>query len=300
LSPDLPTPQQTRENYLLRLFLLENLLTYVDLRRSYVEYLAGRADGAADQRTTARRLDATCHAWTLCDNLLSIYETLKEKINITQESQRRAIQSRVGSRTITPKIRFHKAIWLYHLLTKLPDDVFERADVDRSHAEPILNRLIERSCATLQEQYAAIATYHRKYRDIASAYKHGRAVFPLRVTFETQPTGTSRLNVHADHGVATVFQRNPDGTETVTEFTPDEESETDLQGILRIATEQLPRLRTYVGSMRTSCEAYIKWLEAGQPQGVGPGPTFCFFAEPYTPEEEALMQALRREARAST
>ncbi len=300
MSPDLPTPQQARENYLLRLYLLENLLAYVDLRRSYVEYLAGRAAGPIDQRTAARRLDATCHAWTLCDNLLSIYETLAGKINITQESQRRAIQTRVGSRT-TPKIRFHKAIWLYHLLTKLPDDVFERAGVDRSHAEPILNRLIERSCATLQDQYATIATYHRKYRDIASAYKHGRALFPLRVSFETdQATGQSRLNLHVDHNVVTALQRNADATETATTFLPDPESEQDLKGILRIAAEQLPRLRTYLASMKNSCEAYIKWLEAGKPRGVGPGPTFCFFAEDYTPEEEALIQALRRKATAST
>src|SRR5262249_4695242 len=157
--------------------------------------------------------------------------------------------------------------------------------------------LIERSCATLQGQYATIATYHRKYRDIASAYKHGRALFPIRVTFEAdEATGQSRLNLHVDHTVVTALQRNPDNTETATTFMPDEESERDINGVLRIAAEQLPRLRTYVASIKKSCEAYIEWLEAGMPQGVGPGPTFCFFAEPYNPEEEALMQALRRRA----
>lgn len=300
-EPKPPTAQQARENWLLRLFLLENLLTYIELRRAFVDHLARRAAGAADRRTAARRLDAACHAWTLCDNLLSVYETLAGKINITQESQRRAIQMRVSGRTTTPNVRFHKTIWLYHQLTKLPDEVFHRSQIDRTHAEAILNQLIERSCTTLRDHYATIANYHRKYRDIARAYKHGRALFPLQVTFETdQASGQSRLNAHVDHNVVTAFQRNADGTETVTTLTPDEESDQDVDGVLRIAAEQLPRLRAYIASFRTSCEAYIGWLEGSQPDPIGPGPTFCFFAEPYSPEEEGVMQALRSKRTSST
>jgi hypothetical protein len=299
-EPKPPTPQQAREHWLLRLLLLENLLLHVDLRRSYVPYLARRATATADERTTERHLDAIAQGWTLADNLLSVYETLGNKINITKQSQRRAIQTRVGSRTTTPKIRFHKRIWLYHLLTKLSDEVFQRAGVRRNHAESLLNQLIERSCATLQGHYETVATYHRKYRDIARAYKHGRALFPLTVTFATDSgTGYPRLNAHVDHTVVTAFQRNPDGTETATMFQPDEESEHDLQGVLQIAESQLPRLRAYVASIRKSCETFIGWLEGTSTDPLSRGPIFCFFAEPYTPAEEALLQALGRTETAS-
>jgi hypothetical protein len=275
------------------MLLLKNLLLTVNARYAYGTFLHERATTISDRYTTARWLDVVCHTWTLADNLLSIYETLANKINIAQESQRQQIQARLGGRTSTPRLRFHKTVWLYSILTMIPDDALMRAGIDPTNAKRILDTLIKRSLTRLQADFETIATYHKTYAGIAASYKHGRATYPLTITLtDLDPDGIRHLNLEHDASRISILQPKRDGAITISELTIDQATRDDVDRVRRVAANQLPRLLTFAIETAATTIEWIKRLDAGDLTGRMPGFRFSFFAEPYTPEEEDVITRL--------
>jgi hypothetical protein len=196
-----PPPGAVREDWLLKTLLGRGLLRAMSLRLKYTRELSSRTSLIVARHREDAYLDLICSAWTLVENLLAAYEAVVNRLEIKGASDRVKIQSRVGGRTAPPKIKFHKSIWFYRSLVEIPDQEFLARGLDPRKAHRTLEVLIKRSCAFLQQDYKRIREFRERYEPFATAYKHGRAVFHLRLSGQS----TDEFTLRHDDKVLTVF-----------------------------------------------------------------------------------------------
>ena len=286
---DTPASYAVRGSWLLKALLARGLLRVMLLRLRYVRALSSRANLVVVRQRADAFLDLICNAWTLVENLLGAYEAVANKLEIKGASDRVDIQSRVGGRTTPPGIRFHKSLWFYRSLLETPDEEFLTRGLDPPKSRKTLEGLIGRSCALLQQYYQRLREFHERYEPFATAYKHGRAVFHLRLNRKS----ADEFTLSNDDKVLTVFEIDEkNGTETVVELEIDDEAETDCHDVLEILEDQIPRLKSFFDSVVDASRGYAEWLEMGQPEGGRMTVDLNFFVD-YTPEEGALLASLR-------
>jgi hypothetical protein len=286
---DTPAPAAVREDWLLKALLFRGLLRVMSLRVKYARDLSVRVSLAPGRHKADAFLDLVCSLWTLVENLLAAYEAVVNKLDIKGATDRLNVQSRVGGRTAPPGIRFHKSIWFYRSLLSAPDEEFLQRRLDPQVCRRILRRLIERSCTFLQNDYQRLREFRERYEPFATAYKHGRAVFHLRLTEKS----TDEFTLSHDDEVLTAFELDQEkGTETVVQLTVDEDVEAECGDVLGILEDQIPRLRSFVDSLADATKGLAEWLEEGRPEGGRTTIVLNFFVD-YTPEEAALLASLR-------
>lgn len=286
---DIPAPGAVREDWLLKTLLVRGLLRVMSLRLNYIRGLNSRAYLVVARHREAVFLDLLCSVWTLVENLLAAYEAVVNKLEIKGASDRINVQSRVGGRTTPPGVRFHKSIWFYRSILETPDQEFLARGLDPQKSRRTLEGLIERSCAFLQQDYQRLREFRERYEPFATAYKHGRAVFHLRLAEQSAAEFTLS---HHDKALTVFDIDEKSGTETVVELEVDDEAEADCRGALEILENQIPRLKSYFDSLVEACKGYAEWLEEGQPEGQRTTVYLNFFVD-FTPEEAALLASLK-------
>jgi len=287
-SAETPSPQSVRASWLPKVLLARGLFRVQVHRLMFVRALLARVDSVEPKLRGPALLDVTYQTWNLVDNLLAGYEAISDQLKITDSRDRKNIQARVGGRTSTPGVGFHKGIW-YRGVLATPDEEFVRRGLDPGTSRQILQEVVQRSCDYLKGSYETLRSFHSKYRAIATAYKHGRALFPVQLS-EVSP---GKFTWKGSENVFTVFRGIGDNSETLVELQTDGDLKTDFGAVLTILANQIPRLAEFFDSMVEACKGYAEWLEDGESAFETVPVTLNFFAEPYSPQEAELLEKLR-------
>lgn len=290
-SDELYTPEQVRGNLLPRMFLARSLARHMAqrLKHAHVQEAYAR-DAVAPERVHAW-LAAVATAWLLIENTLKLYETIAAQVDTRSEEGRISLQSRfMRERDLDEDVTFHSRLWLFQQLDAVPDDAFTTAGIDVTTGRAHLHNMVERSKTYLKTSDDQMRDYYRKYRLIANAFKHGRALFAFRPVM-TQ-TGFS---LQASDTVVSALVQKKLGrgrpTRFVT-FTADDEVIGDVTTILGLLDVQVPRFVTFFESFTSGAIDYLAYLEGNPPEAL-PVMQFSLFGDPYSDDEARVLAALR-------
>ncbi|MDQ6891108.1 MAG: hypothetical protein M3167_00300 [Acidobacteriota bacterium] len=237
--------------------------------------------------TPALHLELLSRTWTLVDNLFSVYEAQAQLVNILDRQARIALAAAALKRGPTPPTEYFERIWAYNMLTEaLTAGAFRPQGVTVDEYRALLTPLLARSTTELQRRFQQQHAFLTTYRDIVMAYRHGRAVFPIKLTLD----GTT-LHLERSTDTFTVFRGN-----TVTQLTMDDAYHEELARIRDLTARDLANLTALYDATRTMLESYLQYLEhPGDHRYEGPRP-WILFTDPTTAAEERVASAYHRGA----
>jgi hypothetical protein len=289
-SDELYTPEQVRGNLLPRMFLARSLVRHMAqrLKHAHVQEAYARASTAPERVHAWLATVAT--TWLLIENTLKLYETFAAQVDTRSESQRISLQSQfMREHDSDEDVTFHGRVWLFQQLDAVGDDVFTTAGIDAMAGRALLRNMVARSQEYLRASDEQMRDFYRKYRLIANAFKHGRALFAF-VPVVTE-TGFS---LRASETAVSAFIQKKFGrgrpTRFVT-FTADDEVIGDVTGILSLLDVQVSRFVTFFESFTAGAIDYLAYLEGNPPETL-PMMHFSLFADPYSEDEAAVLTAL--------
>jgi len=290
------TPQNVRDNVLPRVFLVRSLTSRLLLRLRRAEQLAARARADTSDERIFAWMAALSLTWTLVENTLKLYETLAEQIDTREEGKRRSLDSRfLRDRTGDEQLTFHSRVWMFPMFDVIPDTAFSNLGVDAEQARVLIANMIERSVAYLVVSEASMRSFYRKYKEPMTAYKHGRALFAFEANFKTTGSGEVSGSLTATNAAVTALVSEKPGkgppTRLVT-VVADADLMNDVASVFHLLAVQLPRLHEFFAASAEASLQFLAFLEKS-PDARMPTMPFSFLADPYTPEEEALLVAIR-------
>jgi len=229
--------------------------------------------------------------WTLIENTLKLYETIVSHIDTKTEEGRISLQTRfMRERDPDEEVTFHARAWLFQVFDHVDGQAFTDAGIEVEEGREHLRHMIERSVAYLRQSETTLRSFYRRYRVIANAWKHGRALFSF-APYETK----SQFGVNAsDTAITALLAKKPGRgwpTRLVT-FVADEEALNDVDTALSLLDVQIPRFELLMGGFAASAIAYLDYLE-GHPPPFKPKLEFSLFADPYSPREAEVLAAIR-------
>ena len=290
-SDELYTPEQVRANVLPRMFLARSLVRHMAQRLKHAHVQEEYARAAAAPERVHAWLATVATTWLLIENTLKLYETFAAQVDTRSEDQRISLQSKfMRERDADEDVTFHGRLWLFQQLDALADDVFTTAGIDAMAGRAHLRTMVARSQEYLRASDEQMRDYYRKYRLIANAFKHGRALFAF-VPVVTE-TGFS---LKASETAVTALVQKKFGRGRPTRFitfTADDEVIGDVTSILSLLDVQVPKFVTFFESFTAAAIDYLAYLEGSPPETL-PVMHFSLFADPYSEDEAAVLAALR-------
>lgn len=295
LDQSTPTLEEVRDSYLGRSFLHRSLLRRMAQRLGYVGTLADRARAAAGVAQLYAWLDVLYHTWLLIEQTRKVYELVASHVDARFPRQRRSLDSRPNNpRSAAQQETYHQRVWLYPLLDVVPNSSFTRLGLDVERSRVLLRAIVDRSAARLALEEDSLRVFTKRYADVCNAYKHGRAIFAMepRVRITGEKTGT--LNLTASTLAATILVSEPPNAAPHAFLTirADDELQTDIDRVLVILDLQVPRLLSFIEAFAEMIEASSQQSDANEPL---PSVPFFAFGEPYSEEEQALLDTIQHE-----
>lgn len=291
-SDSLYTPEQVRRDVLPRMFLARSLVRHMAQRLKHAHVQEAYARTAEAPERVQAWLAMVATTWLLIENTLKLYETFAAQVDTRSEDQRISLQSRfMRERDPNDDVTFHGRLWLFHQLNALPDDVFATAGIDVVAGRAHIQNMVARSQEYLRASDEQMRDYYRKYRLIANAFKHGRAIFAFVPTM----TATGFSLKASETAVSALVQKKLGRgrpTRFVT-FIADDEVIGEVASILSLLDVQVSRFVTFFESFTAGAIDYLAYLE-GHPPSTLPVLHFSLFADPYTQEEAGVVAALGR------
>lgn len=294
--PAPPTLDVLRGHYLPRVYLHRSLVRRMAQRLDYIAILADRARDASGAANLYRSLDVLYHTWLLIEQIRKVYELVASHVDARFPGKRRSLDSRINNpRSPEQEATYHHRVWLYPLMDVVPDSAFVRLGLDADRSRELLQAIADRSAARLAAEEAELRAFYDRYGAVCDAYKHGRAIFAMEPTITATGEKTGTLNISVSSTMATVLLADEPNAapHAFLTITPDTEFWTDVDRVLVILEGQVPRLLSFIEAFTTMSEAAIPQIEAGTNDPL-PSIPFSAFGEPYSDEEQALLDALRR------
>ncbi len=243
-----------------------------------------------------RSLDVLYHTWLLVEQIRKVYEITASHVDARYPGKRRSLDSRINNpRSSEQEATYHHRVWLYPLMDDVPDSAFTRIGLDADHSRRLFRAIADRSAARLTAEEKELRAFYDLYAEVSGAYKHGRAIFAMEPTISMTSEETGTLHISASTTVATVLlarELNVAPHAFLT-FKPDVEFWAEVDRVLVILEEQVPRFLSFSEALARSSELAIAHIEAGTNAAL-PSIPFFAFGEPYSDEEQALLDAVQK------
>lgn len=285
-----------RGNYLSRLYLHRSFIRRMAQRLEYIAVLADRAREARGVEELYRSLDVLYHTWLLVEQIRKVYEITASHVDARYPGKRRSLDSRINNpRSPDKEATYHHRVWLYPLMDDVPDSAFTRLGLDPHESRRLFGAIADRSAARLAAEEKELRAFYDRYAEVCGAYKHGRAIFAMEPTISMTSKKTGTLHISASTTVATVLLADEPNVapHAFLTFKVDVEFGAEVDRVLVILEEQVPRFLSFSEAFARSSEAAIAHLEAGTNAAL-PSIPFFAFGEPYSGEEQALLDAVRK------
>ncbi len=292
-----PTLEEVRDDYLGRSFLHRSLLRRMAQRLSYIGTLADRARVAAGVSQLYAWLDVLYHTWLLIEQTRKVYELIASQVDARFPRQRRSLDSRPNNpRSGAKQETYHQRVWLYPLLDVVPNSSFTRLGLDAERSRAHLHAIVDRSAARLALEEAALRAFTQRYADVCNAYKHGRAIFAMEPTVRITGEKTGTLNLAESTSVATILvSESPNAApHAFLTISVDDELLTEIDRMLVILDLQVPRLLSFIEAFTEMIKASMQQPDASTSEPL-PSIPFFAFGEPYSGEEQALLDTIQHE-----
>lgn len=295
-KPETPKLDELQEFYLPRIYMHRSLLRRMAQRLEYVALLAGRAREADGAGVLYASLDVLYHTWLLIEQVRKVYEIVAAQVDVRFAGQRRSLDSRINNpRSPEQAATYHHRVWLFPPLDFVPDSAFTRLGLDPARSRELLSGIADRSAARLTTEEAELRAFYDRYEPVGSAYKHGRAIFGMAPTLIATGEREGTLNLSVSETTATILLSAEAGAppHSFLTITPDDEFWLEVDRVLQILEAQVPRLLAFIEAFASTTEATMEQVRAGT-NDAWPSFPFTPFADPYTAEEQALLDAWRR------
>ncbi|HEY2093799.1 MAG TPA: hypothetical protein VGJ81_18155 [Thermoanaerobaculia bacterium] len=240
-------------------------------------------------------LDVLYCTSVLIEQLRKVYELIANHVDARFPGARKSLDSRINnSRPPGQHATYQYRAWLFPVLDHIPDSAFARLGFAPEHARGLLQEIVRRTAERFGQEEEELRRFAEGYGEITAAHKHGRAIFATEPSVSATTEKTVSVNMEASTSVATVLCSDSPGTPPTSfvVFRPDEAFWDDIDRMTAILDIQVPRLVDFIERFVVVVHAAIRQVEEGRNE---PLPTFPFFlsGEPYTAEEERLLDAIR-------
>jgi hypothetical protein len=219
-------------------------------------------------------------------HLFSVYELQAEGIDTLDADRRRRLMGAALTRGRTPPRDYFERIWLYNLLNEaLETGQLHVKNVAIAQYTPLLAGLLDRSVGELQTRFKQQHDFLMRYEPIVMAYRHGRTVFPVKLTM-TATDGT----IERSPSTFTAFR----GPSAAVELTMDEAYHSELSAIREITKRDLKNLTTLYQATDHLLAIFLNFLDHPTTE-LYRGPfLWILIAQPETEDERRVLEAYQR------
>jgi hypothetical protein len=245
-----------------------------------------------------RALDVLYCISVLIEQVRKVYELIANHVDARFPGARKSLDSRINnSRSASQQASYQYRAWLYPVLDYVPDSAFVRLGVEPEHGRALLQEIVRRTAERFTQEEEELRRFADSYAEITAAHKHGRAIFATEPAVSMTGEKTGTINMTTSTSAATVLCSESAGTPPTSfiVFRPDEEFWRDVDCATAILEIQVPPLLDSIERFVITIHAAIRQVDEGRNEAL---PTFPFFlsGEPYTAEEQELLDAIRSKA----